>query len=171
MLSIERAISIFPHSSPLGIGDLYGRLTATGKKHLDKAVRVSEFDAGDIVYERNSAADKVWIMISGRANLLYPYKDGHAARAIRPGDACGLTETLAQLPYMATLKSLSPSSFRSINRADLIKILREEPEYREAFLVALARNYLDAYKKLSSAINLLVQCDTNHISAKVDDVN
>ena len=150
MLSSKRALIIYPCMPPLRAGDLFISLSFGGRIRLADQSDLRLFSKGSKIFEANSAAARVWILKWGKAHLRFPnaFGDGTVPRLAFPGEVFGLTETLAQMPYGATLIAGSVCAFSSIHHNELTELLRNEPMFRRKLLGVLSENYINAYNKL-----------------------
>jgi CRP-like cAMP-binding protein len=152
MLSKAQKISVYSVLPPLRLGEPFGKLSKSAKESFERLSAPHEFSKGDVIFDRNSEPASVWLAVSGRAGLCYPAgNDGvNASQPIAANDVCGLTETLARVPYQATLRAASSCTFRSLSYIGLTQFLRDEPALCAALLENLAQDYYQGYLKLLS---------------------
>jgi CRP-like cAMP-binding protein len=150
MSFLERAVLVYFAMRPLRSGDLFSPLDLSSQQGPRGLSSRLHFPKNTTVFEQDSENTRVWILTSGRAQLLLtdPQTKRTIFRPARVGQVFGLTETLARVPYCATMKTLSECSFHTVDYGDLIKLLRNKPGFRAGLLRTLSRIYLDAYKKI-----------------------
>ena len=115
------------------------------------------------MFSVGTAPARVWI-VSGAARLFFA--SGRFARSssrlTQSGELIGLSETLAETPYNATLKAVSRCECLIITRDELIAMLQQDAMMRESLLIDLARHVNDALETFrNSGVTHITYGDTN----------
>jgi CRP-like cAMP-binding protein len=153
MLSTRKTFSVYSVFPPFQLGETLAKLHTGGQRNLARLSATHDFPAGSTIFDRETFPASVWIVISGKSRLTFP-QGSHPrdrSRRIGPNDVCGLTETLAGVPFQATLKAVTDCTCRNLSGSALDEFLRSEPAICTALLGALARDYYKGYLKLLSA--------------------
>ena len=150
MLTAEKAIFIHSAMSPVEAAALFAGLSSGGTGKLAEAVSSRQFPAEASVFEDSAGPALIWILRSGRARLIFEKKAG-ISREVKPGEICGLTEALAELPYSATLVAETPCRFDVIESGRLFELLAAEPAFCLSALRLLGTNFREAYFKALNA--------------------
>ena len=115
---------------------LYRLLTSPAGRRVGELCNVPQ---NKTIFKAGERPSRVWI-VSGTARLFFP--SGRFARSTSrltpPGELIGLSETLAQTPYNATLKAISRCECLIITRDELIAMLEQDKLLRESLLEELA---------------------------------
>jgi CRP-like cAMP-binding protein len=107
---------------------------------------VSVHSPNTIIFHAESAPACVCLLVSGNARLIFPSR-GTVRMISRPavlGELIGLSETIAQIAYAATLKADSECTCVSISRGDLIDILLRDGSLKEELLFSLSQGLNEA---------------------------
>lgn len=153
MLPREKTISVYSVLPPIKLGEALRETGEAARQRLDRLSTRREFQAGSIVFRQNADPASVWVLVSGQARLIRsngPEDSGSSRKAV-VNDICGITETLAGVPFQASLKAVTDCTFQNLSCEQLNEFLLSETELCTALLGALARNYYKGYLKLLSA--------------------
>lgn len=91
----------------------------------------------------------LYLLVEGEAqmSLNSNFADQKTVRSVEQHEILGLTENLANLPYRASVRTLSPCIFESIKREDFLEFIYYEPQICLRLLQILGKNY----QKLANA--------------------
>jgi len=118
--------------------DLEGYLESTGP-----ARKVATYRRGDVVFSQGDAGDDVRYLQKGTVKLSVLSRIGKEAvvAILGPGDFFGEGALAGQSVRMGTATAMGPSSVLIIQKAAMIRLLREELTFSDRFIsYMLARN-------------------------------
>ena|SRR5687768_4640717 len=150
MVSVWRSAGPIPLSSTVGRVSFYRYASPLRCDHLFSAIERSIENVGRAVWEipRNrlifkarSAPAHVWVIAEGEARLIFPVNARRAAaysRLTAPYELVGLTETLADLPYNASLQTVSACRCLTVSRPELIRLLTVDALLRDELILTVA---------------------------------
>jgi len=98
------------------------------------------------VFSARSAPACVWRILSGDALLIFPSR-GMSRSISRPlvlDELTGLSETIAQIPYGATLKAESECRCVSISRQELLDLVLRDRKLLDELLLTLSEGLNEA---------------------------
>lgn len=152
MLSTDQTISVYSVLPPCHLAESFSGLTGSGKERLAELSATVEFPKGSVIFKRGAEPASVWLLTGGKAKLSYRqgWEGTEASKTLGPGEVCGLTETLAGIPYEASLQAITPCSLKNLTYENLNRFLRDEPAFCADLLGFLARDYYQGYLKLLS---------------------
>ena len=111
-----------------------------------RSVVVGFHEPNTVIFQVRSAPACVWLVRTGNARLIFPSK-GKVRSISRPtvlGELIGLSETIAQIAYGATLTADPECTCVSISRADLMEILLRDANLKEELLSKLSEGLNEA---------------------------
>jgi CRP/FNR family transcriptional regulator, cyclic AMP receptor protein len=104
---------------------------------------ISNYRKDQVVYTQGAPADSVFYIQSGRAKKTVVSEQGKEAvvALFGPGDFFGEGCMTGQLLRLATVRAMAESVIVRITKADIIRVIHEEPAFAELFIShLLARN-------------------------------
>jgi CRP-like cAMP-binding protein len=149
MLNVWRSAGRFPLPSAAGHVSFYryasplrsARLFSVIERSIeDPDQQISDLPGGRVAFKALSLPARLWVIVEGKARLIFPaegWRPGNS-RVTDPHELIGLTETLAGIPYSATLQTISKCRFYSVQRLDLIRLLSVDRSLREDLLLTFA---------------------------------
>jgi len=104
---------------------------------------VTDYDEGQVIFAQGVPADAVFYIQKGKVKLSVISKQGKEAvvAILGDGDFVGEGCLVGQPVRMATAVSMSKCSIMRLEKADVIRLLHEEPAFSELFVAhVLSRN-------------------------------
>jgi CRP-like cAMP-binding protein len=125
------------------------------KKSLERvasrALPIS-YGAGEVVFRQGDPGLGFFVVVSGKVSITH---GGTEAARLGPGGSFGEMALLDSHPRSATVTAVEPTECLSINRADFLKELREQPDIAFELLANLSRRVRDLDERvrhLSSSV-------------------
>lgn len=103
----------------------------------------TNYKAKDVVFQQGDAADAVFYIVKGRAQLTVVSDQGKegVVAMLGPGDFLGEGCLTGQPRYMSSATAAVAATVVRIEKAEMIRVLHEEPQFAEFFMVfVLSRN-------------------------------
>lgn len=109
------------------------------------------------IFEQGSAPAAVFTIVTGVGVLSRVDVNGAPlfARVVHPGEILGVTETLAGIPFDATLRAMSRCACQRMDQRGLLTLLRRRPLIRQRILHVLAANYGRALANAAAVSHLM----------------
>ena len=145
MYPVDKEFSVWDAAPPLYEAELFGDCNG---ECYSAAFEPFAFREGTEVFRRGGSPARVWILTSGRG-VLNGTAEGKPGRRVEPGEIVGLTESLADMPYMSTFRTSSACEGRSIGREEFEIWLQARPQLALKVLNVLSRNYLSTFRRLA----------------------
>jgi CRP/FNR family cyclic AMP-dependent transcriptional regulator len=100
---------------------------------------VSEYRKDAIVYRQGGAADAVFYVQKGKIKITVESKQGKEAviAILGPGEFLGEGCLIGQPLRLATAKAMGESEVMRVGKAEMVRVLHEEPAFGELFLAYL----------------------------------
>jgi len=100
---------------------------------------VSNYRKDAVVYRQASAADDVFYIQNGKIKIVVTSKQGKAAVVgiLGPGEFFGEGCLIGQPLRLATAKAMTESAIMRIRKAEMVRVLHEEPKFGELFIAHL----------------------------------
>jgi CRP/FNR family cyclic AMP-dependent transcriptional regulator len=107
---------------------------------------------GTMLCLEGQGARGVYVLCTGRAKLSTTSAEGRSIilRIAEPGEVLGLTASLSNAPYEATVETLEPSQANFISQDDFTRFLQQYPEVGVKVAQQLTHNCQCAYKEIRS---------------------
>ena len=85
----------------------------------------SHFEPGEIVLHKADRADRLFIIINGKAELSYGDENGEAAKSVEltAGDVFGVAEILEKTSVQAIVRCIEPLTVVTYNKSELEPLL------------------------------------------------
>lgn len=116
--------------SPLSADDLFGDLPPQSAELFNAVKQPRRFRKNTVIYQAGAMPSGFYLLVEGRIRLRLPTAASETGieRIIAPNEMCGLTETIAGVPYEANAEALTSCRCDFIGREDLFRFLQAEPE-------------------------------------------
>ena len=94
--------------------------------------RESQHDFGEVIVRQGDKADAFYVLVAGRMRVLRTTAEGQEVplNTLRPGDVFGESALLSTEPRNATVRCSSSVGVLRLDRADLLELLRQQPELK-----------------------------------------
>jgi len=105
--------------------------------------RVSDYQKGQIVYRQGDPADSVFFIQSGKVKKTVVSEQGKEAvvALLEAGDFFGEGSLAGETLRLATVSALTKCIITRVSKADITRVIHEEPAFAELFIAhLLARN-------------------------------
>ena len=147
---------------PFHADDLFDPTDDGECREVERLFVERKFLSDETVFEQGSAPAALWKIVTGTAVLSRCNSkcEPAIARTVHSGEILGLTETLARIPFGATLRTVSSCICQCMDHRGLAGLLSRQPRIGQRILTLLAKNYGDALMKAANADS---SCDINHI--------
>jgi CRP/FNR family transcriptional regulator, cyclic AMP receptor protein len=124
-------------ASLLAKTELFGALSSDAVAQLASRFHTVQFKRGQTIYERGDAGNALHLIRSGQIRFSVVTGDGRelSVRVAKAGEIIGEIAVLDRQPRTATAVALTAVTANSLARADLDRLLLQEPQ--------LARNAID----------------------------
>ena len=132
--------------------DLFGNADEVERSEIERLFVEQTFRFDEMVFERRREAS-IWSIVSGSAVYSRCTSDGEPSvvRIARPGEVFGLTETLARIPFDASLRTISSFVCRRMDHESFVGIFQRRPPLRQRVLAVLAEKYCTALANAANA--------------------
>lgn len=142
---IERQkISEHFFNNALCAGDLFCGLPPEAEISLLTIKRERQFEKDETIFASGQMPCCIFILLEGKAQIIYQ----GATYSIKQNEILGLTETLSNLPYEISVKTLTPCRFECIRRDEFLAFLQTQPEICFRLLQRLGANLQKIYRFL-----------------------
>jgi CRP/FNR family transcriptional regulator, cyclic AMP receptor protein len=100
---------------------------------------VSDLRKGDVVFRQSAAADAVFYVQTGKIKIVVASRQGKEAvvGVMGAGDFFGEGCLIGQLLRLSTAKAMTDSRVVRVSKAEMIRILHDEPSFAELFMTYL----------------------------------
>lgn len=139
--------------STFHIDDLFDQSDEAERAEVERLFVERTFRFDELVFEQCSSEAMVWTLVSGSAvySRYTQDREPSAVRVARAGEVFGLTETLARVPFDATLRTISACVCRKLDHESLVEVIRRRPNIRQRVLLLLAETYRTALAGAANA--------------------
>jgi CRP/FNR family cyclic AMP-dependent transcriptional regulator len=120
---------------------LFADVAPNDLEALARSVRGRRFRRGEVIFHQGDPGDALFVVATGRVKITLPSDSGDEAilATLRAGDFFGELSLIDGAPRSATAVALDPVETLVVSRASVRELIDEQPAFREALLVALAR--------------------------------
>ncbi len=131
---------------------LFCNLPGDAVAKLQAIKATSVYPKGTLLCLEGRAPRGVFLLCTGRAKLSTTSSEGKSIilRVAEPGEVLGLTATVSNTPYEATVETLEPTQANFISQADFTSFLRDYPEVGMKVAQQLTHNCKCAYDEIRS---------------------
>lgn len=146
--AVAGSVSLYRYAFPFRSHCLRSYFEAHSKEAEEPLTR--DYRQFSVIFEAHSAPARVWLLAEGSARLIFPAagKTPPYSRLTIRGELVGLTETMAELPYGATLETISECKYHTVGRQALTRLLDRDPVLTAELLFTLADNISTAYSRV-----------------------
>ncbi len=131
---------------------LFCNLPGPAVTKLQAIKATSVYPKGTLLCLEGRAPRGVFLLCTGRAKLSTTSSEGKSIilRVAEPGEVLGLTATVSNTPYEATVETLEPTQANFISQADFTSFLQDYPEVGMKVAQQLTHNCKCAYDEIRS---------------------
>lgn len=131
---------------------LFCNLPHDALARLQAIKATSVYPKGTLLCLEGRAPRGIFVLCTGRAKLSTTSTEGKSIilRIAEPGEVLGLTASVANTPYEATVETLEPSQANFISQTDFTRFLQEYPEVGMKVAHQLTHNCKCAYNEIRS---------------------
>jgi len=106
---------------------LFCNLSQPAVERLQSIKSTSIYPKGAMLFVEGQESRGAFILCKGKAKLYTSSADGRTIilRIVMPGEVLGLTSTIANKPYEATVEVLEPSQVNFLPKAEFLKFLTQ----------------------------------------------
>jgi ATP-binding cassette subfamily B protein len=128
-----RHVTLFTDLDDATLEGIAGRLTS------------EYYEAGETVFEQGAPGDRFYLIARGRVNVVGPAADGedHVLEVLSDGDHFGELALLQDRPRSATIRTVTPSVFLTVGRADFVRLVATTPEMARMLEQRIAQSELN----------------------------
>jgi CRP/FNR family transcriptional regulator len=129
---------------------LFCNLSKTAVEHLQSIKSTSTYPKGAMLFVEGQESRGAFILCEGKAKLYTSSADGRTIilRIVTPGEVLGLTSTIGNNPYEATVEVLEPSQVNFLPKADFLKFLTQHSDASMHVAKQLSSNCAGAYEEI-----------------------
>ena len=147
-------VVVDPKADPKSQNFLPG-LSEPSMRAITQISHVRRRPKGTILFFEGEAANGVYVLFEGRANVLTGNTGGKTLilRVALPGDVLGLNSVLAGTAHAVTVETLQACRFAFIASEDFLKFVKEHSDACLYFAQRLGRDCHSAYEVIRSMCN------------------
>src|SRR5215469_3811832 len=147
-------VVVDPKANPKSQNFLPG-LSEPSMRAITQISHVRRRPKGSILFFEGEAANGVYVLFEGRANVLTVNTGGKTLilRVALPGDVLGLNSVLAGTSHAVTVETLQACRFAFIASEDFLKFVKEHSDACLYFAQRLGRDCHSAYHVIRSMCN------------------
>ncbi len=125
-------------------------LPAATLQRLEAISFVTAYPEGAVLFVEGQAPRGVYMICRGQAKLSVVSQDGRTLilKIGGPGEVLGLSSCVMDLPYEATVETLSPCQVNFIRQDDFLRLIREDSEACLRAASQISRQYNNACREL-----------------------
>src|SRR5579872_3922190 len=129
---------------------LFCNLPKPAIEHLQRIKSTSTYPKGAMLFVEGQESRGAFILCRGKAKLYTSSAEGKTIilRIALPGEVLGLTSTIANKPYEATVELLEPSQVNFLPKADFLKFLSQHGDASMHVAQQLSANCAGAYEEI-----------------------
>ena len=129
---------------------LFCNLPAESMLALQRIKSTSTYPKGAMLFVEGQESRGAFILCKGKAKLYTSSADGRTIilRIAQPGEVLGLTSTIANRPYEATVELLEPAQVNFFPKSDFLRFLAEHGEASMHVAQQLSLNCSGAYEEI-----------------------
>lgn len=129
---------------------LFCNLSKAAIEHLQAIKSTSTYPKGAMLFVEGQDSRGAFILCKGKAKLYTSSADGRTIilRIALPGEVLGLTSTIANKPYEATVEVLEPSQVNFLPKADFLRFLSQHGDASMHVAKQLSSNCAGAYEEI-----------------------
>ena len=129
---------------------LFCNLPKPAIEHLQRIKSTSTYPKGAMLFVEGQESRGAFILCRGKAKLYTSSAEGKTIilRIALPGEVLGLTSTIANKPYEATVELLEPSQVNFLPKVDFLKFLSQHGDASMHVAQQLSANCAGAYEEI-----------------------
>jgi len=129
---------------------LFSNLPKAAVESLQRIKSTSTYPKGAMLFVEGQESRGAFILCKGKAKLYTSSAEGRTIilRIALPGEVLGLTSTIANKPYEATVELLEPSQVNFLPKADFLKFLSQHGDASMHVAQQLSANCAGAYEEI-----------------------
>ena len=129
---------------------LFCNLSQPAVERLQSIKSTSIYPKGAMLFVEGQESRGAFILCKGKAKLYTSSADGRTIilRIVMPGEVLGLTSTIANKPYEATVEVLEPSQVNFLPKAEFLKFLTQYSDASMHVAKQLSSNCAGAYEEI-----------------------
>ncbi len=134
----------------------FSNMDETEAENLAKRLVIRHFGPGQIIFHHGDPGGLLYIILSGKVKIAYSTPEGQEALLAILGedDFFGELALLDDSPRSATAEAIQPTKTLTLHRDEFIRYLRNNPNFSQHVLQALARNIRRLNNQLSDVFFL-----------------
>lgn len=129
---------------------LFCNLSKAALEDLQKIKSTSTYPKGAMLFVEGQGARGAFILCKGKAKLYTSSPEGRTIilRIALPGEVLGLTSTIADKPYEATVEVLEPAQVNFLPKAEFLRFLSQHSDASMHVAKQLSSNCAGAYAEI-----------------------
>ncbi|PYY12265.1 MAG: Crp/Fnr family transcriptional regulator, partial [Acidobacteria bacterium] len=129
---------------------LFCNLSKPAVEHLQSIKSTSTYPKGAMLFVEGQESRGAFILCKGKAKLYTSSADGRTIilRIVAPGEVLGLTSTIADKAYEATVEILEPSQVNFLPKVEFLKFLSQHGDASMHVAKQLSANCAGAYEEI-----------------------
>jgi CRP/FNR family transcriptional regulator, cyclic AMP receptor protein len=129
---------------------LFCNLSRPAVEHLQSIKSTATYPKGAMLFVEGQESRGAFILCRGKAKLYTSSADGRTIilRIVAPGEVLGLTSTITNKPYEATVEVLEPSQVNFLPKAEFLKFLNQHSDASMHVAKQLSANCAGAYEEI-----------------------
>lgn len=129
---------------------LFCNLSRPSVEHLQSIKSTASYPKGAMLFVEGQDSRGAFILCKGKAKLYTSSAEGRTIilRIVMPGEVVGLTSTIANKPYEATVEVLEPSQVNFLPKAEFLKFLNQHSDASMHVAKQLSSNCAGAYEEI-----------------------
>lgn len=129
---------------------LFCNLSKPAVEHLQSIKSTATYPKGAMLFVEGQDSRGAFILCRGKAKLYTSSAEGRTIilRIVMPGEVLGLTSTIADKPYEATVEVLEPSQVNFFPKVDFLKFLNQHCDASMHVAKQLSANCAGAYEEI-----------------------
>lgn len=129
---------------------LFCNLSRPAVEHLQSIKSTASYPKGAMLFVEGQDSRGAFILCKGKAKLYTSSAEGRTIilRIVLPGEVVGLTSTIANKPYEATVEVLEPSQVNFLPKAEFLKFLNQHSDASMHVAKQLSSNCAGAYEEI-----------------------
>ena len=129
---------------------LFCNLSKSAVEHLQSIKSTSTYPKGAMLFVEGQDSRGAFILCKGKAKLYTSSADGRTIilRIVLSGEVLGLTSTIANNPYDATVEVLEPSQVNFFPKGEFLRFLTQHSDASMHVAQQLSSNCAGAYEEI-----------------------
>ena len=117
---------------------------------IEKVKKQTAYAKGALVFSEGEVSSGCFILVEGRVKLTMSSRDGNRfiLKVVEPGGVIGLYAAVSGVPHQVSAETLEASKANLIRREDLLRLMREDDDFRLRVLENLCEQYTNACSEM-----------------------